>query len=51
VVEKFRKRLSANKRAAQKTDVDRFTLNKVSEVDARKEYQVNISNTFTVLVN
>jgi hypothetical protein len=36
VVAKVRERLSARKQAAQKTDVERFNLKKLSEMEVRK---------------
>jgi hypothetical protein len=36
VVAKVRERLSARKEAAQKTNVERFTLKKLSETEVRK---------------
>jgi hypothetical protein len=34
---------------AQKTDVERFTLNKKSEMEVRKEYQIKIPNSLGAL--
>jgi hypothetical protein len=38
VVAKVRERLSASKQAAQKTDVERFDLKKLSEMEVRKKF-------------
>jgi hypothetical protein len=46
VVAKVRVRLSARKQAAQKTDVERFNLKKFSEMEVRKQFQIEISNRF-----
>jgi hypothetical protein len=51
VVAKVRERLSARKKAAQKTDVERFDLKKLSEMEVRKQFQIEISNRFDALEN
>jgi hypothetical protein len=51
VVAEFRERLSARKQAAQKTDVENFNLKKVSEMEVRKQFQIEISNRFSALEN
>jgi hypothetical protein len=51
VVAKARERLAASKQAAQKLDTERFNLKKLSEVEARKQYQLKISNRFAALEN
>jgi DNA repair ATPase RecN len=51
VVTKVRERLSARKQAAQKTDVGRFNLKKLSEMEVRKEFEIEISNRFEALEN
>jgi hypothetical protein len=38
VVEKVRKRLAVNQQVSQKSDVDRFNLNELSELEVRKQY-------------
>jgi hypothetical protein len=43
VVAKVRKRLSERKQAAQKTDVERFNIKRLSEREVRKEFQIEIS--------
>jgi hypothetical protein len=47
----FRERLSISKRAAQKFDAERFTPRKLNELEIRKQYQIEISNSFAVLKN
>jgi hypothetical protein len=46
VVEKVRKRLAV---PAQKFDVERFNLKKLSELEVRKQYQIKTSNRFAAL--
>jgi hypothetical protein len=43
VVAECRKRLAVNKQEVQKFDVERFNLRKPSELEVRKQYQINIS--------
>jgi hypothetical protein len=45
------KRLVVSKQAAQKFDVDRFNLKKLSELEVRKQYQIEITNRFAALEN
>jgi hypothetical protein len=40
VVAKVTERLAVSKQAAQKFDVERFNLTKLSELEARKQYQI-----------
>jgi hypothetical protein len=42
VVAKVRERLAVCKQAAQKFDVERFNLRKLSELEVRKQYQINL---------
>jgi hypothetical protein len=42
---------SVRKQAAQKSDVDRFSRKKLSEMEVRKQYQMKISNTFAAFEN
>jgi hypothetical protein len=49
MIEKVRERLSARKKAAQKSDVKRFNLKKLSEMEVRKQYKIDISNRFAAL--
>jgi bifunctional DNA-binding transcriptional regulator/antitoxin component of YhaV-PrlF toxin-antitoxin module len=51
VVAEVRERLSARKQAAQKTDVERFNLKKLSDREVRKQFQIEISNRFEALEN
>jgi hypothetical protein len=44
-------KLAVSKQGAQKFDVERFNLKKLSELEVRKEYQLKISNRFTALGN
>jgi hypothetical protein len=50
-VAKVRERLAVNKEEAQKFDVERFNLKKLSELEVREQYQIKISNWFTALEN
>jgi hypothetical protein len=51
VVAKVRERLAVSKQAAQKFDVERFNIKKLSELEVRKQYQLKISNSFSALEN
>jgi hypothetical protein len=51
VVAEVRERLSARKQAAQKTNVEKFNLKKLSEREVRKQFQIEISNRFEALEN
>jgi hypothetical protein len=51
VVAKVRERLAVIKQAAQKFDAERFNLKELSELEVRKQYQINISNRFAALEN
>jgi hypothetical protein len=51
VVAKVRARLSARKQVPQKADVERFNLKRLSEVEVRKEFQIEIANRFEALKN
>ena len=51
MVAKVRERLAVSKQAAQKFDVERFNLRKLSESEVRKEYQVKVSNKSAALEN
>jgi hypothetical protein len=46
VAAKVRERLAVITQAAQKFDVDRFNLKKLSDLEVRKRYQIKISNRF-----
>jgi hypothetical protein len=41
--------LVISKQAAQKFDVERFNLRKLSELEVRKQYQIEITNRFVAL--
>jgi hypothetical protein len=41
--------LAVNKQAAQKFDVERFNLRKLSDLEVRKHYQMKISDRFAAL--
>jgi hypothetical protein len=42
VIAKVRERLSVNKEAAQKVDVEIFSLKTLNELEVRREYQIKI---------
>jgi hypothetical protein len=44
-------RLALSKQAAQKMDMDRFNLKKLTEGEFKEQYQVTITNNFAVLEN
>jgi len=51
VVAKARERLAVSKQAAQKFDVVRFNIRKLSEVEVRKQYHIKMPNLFSALEN
>jgi len=51
MVTKVRGRLTVSKQAAQKCDVGRFNLRKLTEVEVRKLYQIKFPNRFVALEN
>jgi hypothetical protein len=51
VVAKVRERLAVSKQEPQKLDVQRFNLSKLSDLQVKKQYQINISNGFAALEN
>ena len=51
VVAKIRERLAVSKQAVQKSDVERFNLRKLTELEVRKQYYIKISNRPAVLEN
>jgi hypothetical protein len=51
VVAKGRRRLAVSKQTAQKFDVEIFNLRKLSELEVRKQYQIEISKSFAALEN
>jgi len=44
VVAKVRERLAVGEQAAQKFDGERFNTRKLSELEVRKQYQIDITN-------
>jgi hypothetical protein len=48
-VGKLRERLSVSKRARQNSDLERFDLRKLDDVEIKEKYQVEISNIFVAL--
>jgi hypothetical protein len=51
VVAEVRERLAVSKQAAQKFEGERFNLRKLNELEARKQYQIEITNRFAALEN
>ena len=51
VVAKVRERLAVRKQAAQKSDGVRFNLRMLSDLEVRKQYQIEITNRFAALEN
>jgi hypothetical protein len=51
VIAEVRKRLAVSKEETQQFDVERFNLRKISELEFRKEFQVEISKRTAVLEN
>ena len=51
MVAKVRGRWAVSKQAAQKFDMERFSLRKLNELEVRKQYQIKISNRVAVLEN
>ena len=51
MVPKVGERLAVNKQAPQNSDVERFNLRKVNELEVRKQYQIKISNRSAALEN
>jgi hypothetical protein len=49
VVAKLRERISVNKQARQKFDLERFDLKKLDDIEVKEKYQVEISNRFAAL--
>jgi hypothetical protein len=48
-VAKLRERISVSKRARQNSDLERFDLKKLNDVEVKEKYQVEISNRFAAL--
>jgi glycine betaine/choline ABC-type transport system substrate-binding protein len=51
VIAKVRDRLALSKRAAQKTDTERFNVKKLNERDVKEQYPVTIRNKSAALEN
>src|SRR5215475_6517317 len=51
VVAKVRERLAVRKQGAQKSDGERFNMRKLKDMEARKQYQIEITNRFAALEN
>ena len=51
VIAKVRERLAVDKQAAQRVDRQRFNLSKLNDLEVRKQYQIDITNTFAALEN
>ena len=51
VIVRVKERLAGKKQATQISDGVRFDVRKLSELEVRKQYQIEISNRFAVLKN
>jgi hypothetical protein len=51
LIVKVVERLLARKEAAQKTDVQRFYVKKLSEMEVRRQFQIELSDKFVALQN
>jgi len=51
VAAKVKERLAVGKESAQKFDMERFNLRKLSELEVRKQYQINTWNKLAALEN
>ena len=51
VVAKFRERLAVSDQGAQRFDGERFNLKKLNLLKVRKQYQIEITNSFSSLEN
>ena len=51
VIAKVRERLAVGKQATQRFDRQRFNLRKLNELEVRKQYQIEITNSFAALEN
>jgi len=51
VVANVRDRLAVSKQSAQKFDGERFNLRKLNEQEVKKQYQIEITNSFATLEN
>jgi hypothetical protein len=50
-VAELRKRISVSKQARQNSDLERFDLKKLDDIEVKGKYPVEISNTFAALEN
>jgi len=51
VAANVKEKLALNKQASQKFDMEIFNLRKLNELEVRKLYQIQISNSFAALEN
>jgi hypothetical protein len=51
VIAKVRKRFAVRKQAAQTYDGGRFNLRRLNNLEVRKQYQIEITNSFATLEN
>jgi hypothetical protein len=51
MVSNVTERLAVSKQATQKSDVERFNLGKLNELDVTKQYQIKISHRLAALEN
>jgi hypothetical protein len=49
VVAKVRERLAVNKQRSQRTDMERFNLKKLNDVEVKQQFRVEVSNRFAAL--
>jgi hypothetical protein len=48
-VAKLSERISVSKQTRQNSDLERFDLKKLNDIEVKEKYQVEISNTFAAL--
>jgi hypothetical protein len=51
VIAEVREKLSARKQATQKTDMERYNLKKLNEMEVKKQFQIELSNKSAALEN
>ena len=51
MVAQFRERLAVSKQTEQKLDGERFNLRKLTDLEVKKQYQIEITNRFAALGN
>jgi hypothetical protein len=49
VVAKVRERLGVNKQRSQRSDMERFNLKKLNNVEGKEQFRVEVSNSFAAL--